>query len=211
MAAEVRLLAPAPDSADVRGMQVYLDGRLLTSDGTSLASALDSARSAAGSRLVIEVLADGMSVPDGDLSNPPGRSPYAGRLEIRTTDRELLLRSVFDEASDLLSDVQARQKRAAACVQAGQLTEALTTIREALGGWATIRQALELADQAGPADGVRAALPGVLADLASQLGAVKRAIGSQDWSDLGDVLEYDLHATADRCRGWLKEVAGQNA
>lgn len=192
-------------------MRVYLDGQPVANAGTTLADALSAARAAVGSRLLVEATADGAPIPEDHFDLPPATSPYAGELRFTSADPVALARCTLGEAGDVLVTIRNQQKRAAACVQSGRVAEALPTISEVLAGWSAIRQAVEVVIQ--PALGLQFApaaadaLPGNISGLAQQLGAMKRALSSQDWAGLGDSLAYDLDDMADRWTGYLSDLS----
>ena len=192
-------------------MQVILDGSPIEGAGTTLASALEAVRARAGDRLIVEAFADGASIGSEDLDRPPTRDPYADRVEFKSADRALLLKEAGRDAAEALDRLRERQSAASDLLQQGKVHEAVAQVAEIVGQWAAVRKAILLTLRASPAnryhDSDREELNSVLTGLASNLKEIKRAISTQDWSGLGDVLAWDLQEPTDRCRLWLLRAA----
>ncbi|HBS28640.1 MAG TPA: hypothetical protein DEB06_04115 [Phycisphaerales bacterium] len=192
-------------------MRVLLDGTELTGAGTTLGSAIAAVRRAAGDRFVIEATADGAAIVAEHFATPPERDPYAAEVHFRTADPASLVRETLAEAADRVSALRAIQSEAARAVHAGRLGETLRDIGVVLEGWSTVRRALELALASGlvnaPQPGSGEDVESVVQGLVERLSELKRAIGVQDWSGLGDVLAYDLDEEAGRWSKWLVEMS----
>jgi len=190
-------------------MRVFLDNAELSGAGTTLASAIQAVRRQAGDRFVIEAVADGAPVDPAHFEQPPESDPYASELRFRTADAKSLVRETLAEASDRVSALREIQQQAALAVQGGRIADTLRDIGVVLEGWSTVRRALELAVASGFVE--RGAegddIETVVRGLAERLGEMKRALGDQDWSGLGDVLAYDLDEEAGRWSAWLVELS----
>lgn len=197
-------------------MQVFLDDKPVVVSGQSLGDALAAVTTQAGSRLVIEALADGAPVPDDHLENPPEAAPYAGELRFRSADRAAIARHALHEAADALERVRSSQRDAAEFVRAGDVREALAALGPALEGWQHVRSAIDtLAEGGFIALAAHAAgapsLEDHLQKLAEALTELKRAISHADWAALGDVLAYDLDEQAEQIGAQLRALATSEA
>lgn len=195
-------------------MRVYLDGTLIDEAGSTLGRAIEAARARAGTRMLVQAVADGAPVPAADLDDPPGVSPYASELRFASADSSVLLLDTLRETAEMLSEVKELQSRAAELLQTGKVDEAVAEVGEVLETWRTVKEAIVLVLKASPADRYHGAekqeLSEAIGALASALGEIKRAMSVRDWASLGDSLAYDMGEHADRCRAWLiKAGSGQ--
>lgn len=188
-------------------MRVYLDGKLIDDSGSTLDRAIEAARAHAGTRMLVQALADGKPVPAADLDSPPPLSPYASELAFASADPSGLLSDVMHDAADLLEEVKARQRATAELLQAGKVDEAVAGIGEILETWRTVKEAIVLSLRAEGTHryhgGSQEELSPTIEGLASALGEIKRAMSAQDWASLGDCLAYEMQDHAERCRSWL--------
>ncbi len=191
-------------------MKVMLDGSTLDVAEQTLGCALTSALEAAGDRLIIEAVADGVRVPPEDLATPPERSPYASEIEFMSADPLALMKVTLYEAADSLEQIAAWQSEAGEQIQAGDLESAMPIITDLLGGWGAVRTTVELIVQGGllPPSEAAESLQPLVDDLAQLLGQLKGALEKQDWSSVADVLAYDLGERANSWRLWLGDAAG---
>lgn len=211
--ASFTLLIRRADSSGM-SMRVFLDGRELVGAGETLAFAIESARRESKGRLIIEACADGETIAETDLEEPPQRTPYAEVLEFFSADVRDLVSQTLSDAAQALADLDPMHQEAAAHVQAGRIGPGLESVLRVLQSWGAVRRALELASQASASAGYDLEIEGgelapVLATLAERLTEMKRAIARQDWSSLADVLAYDMGGQAERCRAWLVRASAR--
>lgn len=198
-------------------MKVYLDDEPLAGAGESLTAALEAGREAAGSggRVIVEVWADGAPAPEDDLANPPAREPYAVELKLVSAEPASVVADAFSLAAEALDEARRLQQAAAESLQTGETSEAMQSLRGALEVWEQVRRSVtdgcallgvgpgEACDAAGSgADG--AGLEELVAALMGRLLDIKRAVASEDWSGLADVLAYDLDDEAVRWSAMLQ-------
>lgn len=192
-----------------------MDGQPVTVRSASLADALAeiAARAEARGRLVVEVIADGMILNQGDLESP---SVDAGRYEevsFTTADPGALVREALMDAAGALEEAAVRQESAAGHVMAGRLDEAREALRGALETWQGVRSAVDrsaavLGVEPGALGSGEARLDELLASLHGALGEVRGALERQDYSALADVLGYELRDLAGSWQAALRGAAG---
>jgi len=204
--------------ADGSGMQVYLDDRPLAVEGETLADALRDGRAAAirRGRVIVEVEADGEQTPGEHLSRPPTRRPYAKVLHLRTAEPGSLVRVTLLEAADVLPLVRSLQTGASEQVQAGRLSEAMTKLSEALRLWGDVRRVVQdgcalLGVPATSGWGEGALTEEMAGELVARLADLKKAVASQDWASLSDLLAYDLEEQALQWELGIRKMAGRLA
>lgn len=204
-------------------MRVIMDGQTITEHAPDFAQGVEMARqrAAEAGRLVIEVLADGVTadellnrLDDGAASASASGSDSVAQpvaepiteLGITTADKGLFLRETLLNARDALESIRGDQKRAGERIDAGQVAEALSALREIVGGWQSVRAVV---DQAAALAGVPlnaltvsttagGSMTGdrVIASLASDLSRVRDSVAREDWSLLSETLAFDLDARA---------------
>lgn len=187
-------------------MRVTMDGQTITDEAAGIAQALELARQKADElgRLVIEVLADGQPATDL-LDHPPHDAAGVTELGITTAEKSLFLRETLFDARDALERTRQDQKQAADLIDAGEVAQALGSLRTIVEGWQLVRSVL---DQSATLCGLglhqlRAAdTTGdeVVKALATDLISLRDAVSREDWSALSDVLACDLDARAEQ---WL--------
>lgn len=196
-------------------MRVYLDGDLIDDAGSTLERAIASARAKAGTRMLVQALADGAPIPAAHLDQPPGDSPYARELRFASADSSILLMDTLRDTAEALVDVREMQSRAAELLQSGKVDEAVRDVGEILETWRAVKDAIVLVLQASPSDRYHGSekqeLSEAVAALASALGEIKRAMSVQDWASLGDSLAYDMQDHAERCRTWLLKAGAKRS
>lgn len=185
-------------------MKVYLDGNLIDAAGTTLERAIDSARTHAGTRMLVEALADGRPVPAADFDHPPAKAPYANELAFRSADAARLLADLSDDLSSALQQASDRQDAAANLIRMGQVEAGVSGIGEILELWKMVKEGIEVTLQTSSDQESRSReLSGTLAALAVSLNEIRRTMSEQDWAGLSDCLAYDMQEHARRCREWI--------
>lgn len=197
-------------------MQVLLDGRPIEASGNTLASALEAGRSAATAlgRVIIEVTADGQPVPDARLTHPPEDDPFAQTIEMRTASPVDLVRTTLHESADALEEAKRQQVIASDLILEAKTGEAMAKLGEALRLWSAIQRAVTdscalfmspgLAEQPGADLTVDEAL---VAELAVNLNQVHTALAKRDWSELSDLLAFELEEQAQKWSKAIREMA----
>jgi hypothetical protein len=199
-------------------VQAYLDDRPLAVAGETLADALRAGRALAVSagRVIVEVQADGATVPGAHLSHPPADDPYASVLRLRTAVPSTLVRETLLEAAEVLPLVRSLQTSAAEQIQSGRTADAMTKLSEALRLWGDVRQVVHdgcalLGVPAMEGWGDDALTDRMASDLIARLTDLKRAVARQDWASLADLLAYELEEQALRWELAIRKMAGRLA
>ena len=191
-------------------MRVTMDGQIITEDAAGVAQALELARAKAAElgRLVIEIQADGE--PAAELLDRMPEDP-AGvtELGVTTAEKSLFLRETLFEARDALERTRKDQQRAAELVDAGEVAQAVGSLRAIVEGWQIVRSVVDQASTlAGvPVSQLRAdQTPGgeAVRALAADLVALRDAVSNEDWSALSDTLACELD---ERAAQWLALIA----
>lgn len=207
-------------------MIAKLDGRDLTIDEPTLASALEAARAAAlqAGRVIIEVELDGRPVPEDQLSTP-GTSPMPNsEVRFMTAEPRALVRTTMLEIADIMPRLREEQQRAAEHLQRGQMQEAFDSLKEVLGVWDAVRRAVDegpallnipleqiLVSKQGVPSNDRSEqaelVIGHVGRLSDVLSDVKTSLESQDWATLSDLLSGELDEAGARWEQILKDMA----
>lgn len=179
-------------------MRVYIDETELDSNA-SIADALDAARDHAEStgRLIVDIHADGEPIDDALLDTPPTDNAGINELRLTTTDPVAFLMETFASARESLALVREDQSTAADHLRTGELEPAVESLNAILTGWQAVgevvAQSAELAEidlNAFDFDGTNAST--TIDKLSETLFEIRTNLTHQDWSALGDAIEYDL-------------------
>ena len=199
-------------------MQVYLDDEAVIVSQPTLAAALEAGRDAAQNkgRVVIEATLDGEPIPDTLLDNPPDDPIEEAEVHFRTTDPAALVRTTLKDVGEAVEKIRPGQRHCAEQIQAGQLAEGLGSLADVLRIWEALHQTvangssllgIDLDTITLSVDGNDIRVTEAVDQLSTHLGSIKRAVDNQDWSDLADVLMYDLDEQAALWSGLLAQLA----
>ena len=180
-------------------MQVWIDDQQLSQvDNLEAAFELARQHTQTGGRLIIDILADGSPIDEALIDTPPSDST-AGIRELRmtTTDHDAFLIETIHTAREALALTAQDQARAVLQLRTGELEPAVESLKSVLEGWQGVRdvvgQSAALADieidqlSFAQTTGARC-----IEQLSKALQEVLDSLGKQDWSALGDAIEYDL-------------------
>lgn len=193
-------------------MRAFLDERSIDVPDGSVASAIATARAAAGAsgRIVVDILVDGERLDDEALDSPS--TLPAGDIELKciSADPRRLVAESFTDVANALASARPAQHEAAEALQTGKLDAAFENIAGVLEVWDAVHRVTEqgpaligvplaaLEQDATPdGGGVQAAL----VSLSGTLQQVKEAVAAQDWSTLADLLSHELDGAAEH---WSK-------
>lgn len=185
-------------------MRVYIDETELESNA-SIAEALDAARDHAEStgRLIVDIHADGEAINDELLDNPPSDNAGISELRLTTTDPVAFLMETFASARESLALVREDQSTAADLLRTGELEPAVESLNAILTGWQAVgdvvAQSAELAEidlNTFEFGGTNAST--TIEKLSETLFEIRTNLTHQDWSALGDAIEYDLDELANQ-------------
>jgi hypothetical protein len=183
-------------------MQITLDAETLSTTD-SIESALDAARerAEASGRLIVEIHADGAPIADELLDNPPSDSQGISELHFVSVDPKEFMLQTLSDTRESLAGTKAEQTIAAGLVQSGKLTEAIESLGSILEGWHAARDVVDQLSALAQIDLNTLQIDDTsgaecINGLTQTLGEVRDAVTSEDWSSLGDLLEYDLDQQA---------------
>jgi hypothetical protein len=196
-------------------MNVLLDDQPCQFDAASVGEAITAAASLAEARgrMIVEVLVDGRALSQSDLDEPSNQTMRGSAGEVRLSSAlpTELVRATFQDAAGALSEADALQQSAAGMIQAGQVTQAMDKLAEALSIWSSVQQALVLG---APAAGINletelAAIgrEQALSQLNQHLKAIRDALQTRDPVGLADTLLYDLPDVVSQWRSLLHALA----
>ncbi len=186
--------------------------------GESLADAVAAGRAEAErrGRVLVEVQVDGEAVSESVLADPSGVSAAGSEIRLHSVDPVALVRDSLGEASDALGGSMAAHTSVAHQLQQDDLAAAMNGLGEVMHAWGALQRTIthgsgllgrDLDELAGPEAGLTAQIDGLI----DRLRALKGAIESQDWSEVADVLEYDLAPQVEPWRATLRTMADRLA
>lgn len=185
-------------------MRVWIDNtELETTD--SVRDALDQARalSEQSGRLIIDIVADGELFDITQIDDLPTDSAGIDELRLTTTDQVAFLVEVLTNARESLALVREDQGTAADHLRTGEIQPAAEALHAVLSGWQAVGdivgQSAELADidlTSFEFGGCKAY--DCVTQLGRSLGEIRTNFEQEDWSSLGDTVEYDLDEQAQR-------------
>ena len=190
-------------------MQIWLDAE--TMDATdSIEGALAAARERAeqSGRLIVEIHADGSPIPDALLDDPPSESCGIQELRFVTVDPVEFMVQTLRDTRESLDATKAEQTVAAGLIQSGKLSEAIASLGSILEGWQAARDVVDQLSALAEIDLGSLAIDDTTGNecingLSHTLGEIRNAVTNEDWSSLGDLLEYDLDQQASN---WMSLV-----
>ncbi len=194
-------------------MRLWIDSIELEAS-SSISDALDTARehSEQSGRLIIDILADGQPIDDALLENPPSDTAGIGELRLTTTDPVAFLTETLHSARETITLVREDQGTAADHLRTGQLEPAVESLTAVLTGWQAVRDVVGQSAALAEIDLGAITFAGTTADaciakLGQTLGEIRTNLTSQDWSSLGDTIEYDLDEQAQQWDEMLLAMA----
>ncbi len=194
-------------------MRVWIDNTELQAS-SSLSDALDQARehSEQTGRLIIDIIADGQPIDDDMLENPPTDEAGISELRLTTTDPVAFLTETLQSAREAIMLVREDQGSAADHLRTGNLNPAVESLSAVLTGWQAVRDVVGQSAALADIDLSTLAFQNTTADaciakLGETLGEVRDNLTRQDWSSLGDTIEYDLDEQAQRWDSMLEAMA----
>lgn len=199
-------------------MRVLLDGQPLSPPPDSVESLLRSALSQTQDRgrMIVDILADGRRLSDQELQDPLRALAGAGLVEITSASPYAMVAQSLSSASEALDSVIGRQQEVAERIHAGNTESALDGLREVLTTWQLVRDVIERGGAVLETDFSGLRLPGIdaarpvetaTAALSSVLSNLMDGLTREDWSQVGDVMAYDLDALAKDWRTILRALA----
>ncbi|HYF15944.1 MAG TPA: hypothetical protein VD971_12820 [Phycisphaerales bacterium] len=193
--------------AHLVGMEVFLDGQPLVVARPTLAGALSTGAETARQRgrVIVEALADGVTLGDDQLSTPSDEPGSAREVRLTSADPRMLVTVTMSDGAEALRSLREEQTEAAQLIQSGREREGVERLSSIIQTWQMIGDLVERAGALLDTDFTALRLDGVAPDgglatiaprLAQKLTDMKRALSARDWSRLADILEYDLSEEA---------------
>ncbi|MBL4809382.1 MAG: hypothetical protein JKY43_04910 [Phycisphaerales bacterium] len=180
-------------------MHIWIDNTQLT-DAQDLNAAMDMARDHADStgRLIVDILVDGQPAPDEIFDEEPEGFGNISELRFTTADTNALIVEAAQTAIESIELLRADHDAGSKQIRSGDIPDAMETIRSILEGWQAMRdivdhitqianidpKTLKVGDQLGSE---------IIDSLLKLLSEVGETLQNEDWSSLGDVIEYDLN------------------
>lgn len=201
-------------------MRIFVDDKPLADheapESGSLAQILAAVTASTPDRMIVEAIADGIEIPAGHLSEPPETDPYAQELRFKTADPSLLVRETLFDAADALRGIREVQQTCASLIQSGDKAGALADLSNVVSVWDQVNRAWELSRAV---DGVDLHSTSTVSDAAGtdieqatarlneSLRELQRALLAMDWSELADVLSFEMDEQADQWSGIMSRLA----
>jgi len=183
-------------------MQIWIDNTQL-SDAPDLNAALEQARVHAetGGRLIVDILVDGQPAPDELFDDEPEGLDEINELRFTTADTNELIIETAQTAIESVELLKADLEAGAQQIRAGDLQDSMETMRSILDGWQAMRDIVDQITQITSID-IQSIKVGeemgseIIDSLSKSLSEVRETLQNEDWSSLGDVIEYDLNELA---------------
>ncbi len=183
-------------------MQIWIDTEQVETSDT-IEQALDTARAHAEQtgRLIVEINADGKPLDDSLFENPAASTPDIAELRFVTVDPIAFMNQTLDDTRLSLESTKAEQIVVASQIQSGELSNAIELLGPVLEGWHAVRDVVDQLSALAGVDLHTLDIDGVSATecingLAKALGEIRDALANEDWSSMGDLLEYNLDEQA---------------
>lgn len=197
-------------------MQIWIDNTHI-SEAQDINHAIDQARIHAESngRLIVDILVDGQPAPDEFYGETPETLGPIQELRFTTADTQSMVNESIETAIDSIELLKADQAQGAQQIRSGELGDAMESLRAVLEGWQAIR---DMADQIAQITNIDIRTlqvggePGsqIIESLSTALSEVRETLQNEDWSSLGDVIEYDLEALATKWSALLNALIESN-
>lgn len=179
-------------------MHIWIDNTQLA-DAQDLTAAMDMARNHADTtgRLIVDILVDGQPAPDEIFEEEPEGLGTINELRFTTADTNALLIETTETAIDSIELLKTDQEAGVQQIRAGDLEDSMQTLRSIMEGWTAMRdivdQITQIANMELSTLKVDDQLGSEIVDsLSKSLAEVRETLQNEDWSSLGDVIEYDL-------------------
>jgi len=193
-------------------MKITIDDRELEVTAETLGEALVAVLEASDGRMVIRAEADGNPVPMEDLVEPPETSPYASAIVFHTVDPTHLIHETLFSAVDIIREIKPKQKDVADLLLAGDIEAAKEQLMAILAGWLDVNKTVQVCTSSGHINkeavaGLDPSLDEMVVKLASDLGELRGALTSSDFTAVSDLLGYEMMDQADAWTGLLTSLA----
>tara|TARA_R110000868_G_scaffold241497_1_gene496079 strand:- start:57147 stop:57749 length:603 start_codon:yes stop_codon:yes gene_type:complete len=193
-------------------MQIWIDNTQQT-DATDLGDALEQARIHAESagRLIVDILVDGQPATDELFEDEPEGLDTINELRFTTADTSAIIAETAQTAIESIELLKADQEAGAQQIRSGELEDAMQTLQAIMEGWLAMRDVVDQITQIAQIDistvqvGNETGSDSVQS-LSNALAEVRETLQNEDWSSLGDVIEYDLSELAGKWATLLQSL-----
>lgn len=183
-------------------MHIWIDNTQLT-DAPDLNAALEQARvhAESGGRLIVDILVDGQPAPDAIFDEDPQGLDEINELRFTTADTSELIIETANTAIESVELLKADHEAGAQQIRSGDLQDSMETMRSILEGWQAMRDIVDQITQITNID-IQSLPVGqqtgseIITSLSNSLSEIRETLQNEDWSSLGDVIEYDLNELA---------------
>ncbi|MHC4108179.1 MAG: hypothetical protein ACYSXF_06595 [Planctomycetota bacterium] len=196
-------------------MRVLLDNDEcdMAVDSVGEAVAAGAALASDRGRTVTDVLVDGTRWSEDQLASPDIEQATAAEVQIITADPGELVTETFAEAAWVLSEAGKLQEEAAQLIQAGQPSDAMDKLRDAVSIWLSVQEAVAKGSQLARLDLDSVTMDGISARLCierltEQLRMIRSALQANDPVGLSDTLLYEMPEVVDEWRRLLEQLRG---
>lgn len=205
-------------------MRVLLDAAELP-PASSIAQGLRAAAETAerNGRIVIEVHADGVPVPEDQIEHLDQREGQISELKLVTADPKSLVRVSFLDAADMLERAIQSQNAAAELLHEARFDDAMRNVGLAVSVWQMVQDVVAkgaavlglpldqievvISERATGLEQKAVPITRATEDLSVSLRNFRAAMESEDWSALADVLQFELGAHAETWKSVLRALA----
>jgi hypothetical protein len=185
-------------------MNIWIDDTQLEA-ATDLDTALEQARLHAESqgRLIVDILVDGQPATDALFDEDASDLPPISELRFTTANTAALVNDTIDTAIESIDLLKADQQAGAQQIREGDMDNAMQSLRAIMEGWQAMRDIVDQIAQITNLDINTLAVGGqhaieIVNKLSKSLEDVRETLKNEDWSLLGDTIEYDLNELADQ-------------
>ncbi len=184
-------------------MNIWIDDTQLEA-APDLDTALEQARLHAESqgRLIVDILVDGQPATDALFDEDASDLPPISELRFTTANTAALVNDTIDTAIESIELLKADQQAGAQQIREGDMDNAMQSLRAIMEGWQAMRDIVDQITQITNLDintltvNQQPAIE-IINKLSKSLEDVRETLKNEDWSLLGDTIEYDLNELAD--------------
>lgn len=184
-------------------MNIWIDDTQLEA-APDLDTALEQARLHAESqgRLIVDILVDGQPATDALFDEDASDLPPISELRFTTANTAALVNDTIDTAIESIDLLKADQQAGAQQIREGDMDNAMQSLRAIMEGWQAMRDIVDQITQITNLDintltvNQQPAIE-IINKLSKSLEDVRETLKNEDWSLLGDTIEYDLNELAD--------------
>ncbi len=198
-------------------MNIWIDDTQIEQTD-DLDTALETARLHAESqgRLIVDILVNGQPATDAFFEESMESLPPITDLHFTTADTATLVSETIETAIESITLLKADQQAGAQQLREDDMENAMQTLRAIMEGWQAMRDIVDQITQITDLDINTLTVDQqpatqIVEKLSKSLGDVRETLKNEDWSLLGDVIEYDLNELADQWSSLLSAMKSQAA